>query len=123
MSLKTTLDIRKDYLLIRASGVFLSGDEVEQYAHFLLGSVETEDVNRVLLNEQQLIDKTDPLDASYIGNSEKMVKLTMRGVRIACLFNPKYADQARAYETALQNRSISYRNFISEDEALDWLLS
>lgn len=123
MALQLELAHQEDILVVRATGIFASADEAAEYGAFILRSVRETKVLRVLLDEHELVDKTTALEASVVGETEPFLDMVGMGVRMACLYNPDFARQARAYETALQNRSVSYRAFDSREQAVTWLRS
>jgi hypothetical protein len=75
----------------------------------------------MLLDEKRLTKHLDILDAYRLAEADITAKAATHGVRIACMPNPDDMEYARNLETILHNRSVSYRVFSDQDEAVAWL--
>jgi hypothetical protein len=109
------------YLKIIVSGAMESFDDLAGFAELLRRLSDEYGLHRALLDQRRLHMRLDTLDVYRLAESEVSAEAAVRGVRIACLPNSEDSGFARNMETIMHNRSISYRVFADEDEAVAWL--
>ncbi|WP_394699740.1 hypothetical protein [uncultured Pseudodesulfovibrio sp.] len=77
---------------------------------------------RRFLFDERMVDKT--IDAHDLAMcSDCKADEPQRWMRVAIVYTPENLSKLRWMETILRNRSLSYRQFSSFDEAEKWLLS
>lgn len=76
---------------------------------------------RVLLYDRDLDVRVDALDIATAAALHEEQGVSRLGMRLACVCAPGCRPVCSVIETMLRNRSISYRLFAEEDEAVAWL--
>lgn len=101
-------------------------DTVEEYLDKLkIGTLRLKQLRprRVLVDDTELTVNLDVLDVSLGAADLEKDEFSSLGIRAAALYRPEHKGIYRVIETAYRNRSINYRLFESEEEALAWLRS
>ena len=111
------------YLLVRNSGVIDSFDVMSERVEKSVARLKEGDFSRLLIDDRELLLRLEPFDISRIGQEHEERAFHLEGVRIACLYHPTCREQYGMLETVHRNRSINFRLFESEEEALRWLTS
>lgn len=96
-------------------GDFLDKMETENKKFLTTGT------RRVLFDDRDLEITLDILDCIVFAERVLDEGLQTKGFRYACIPSDTGWDYYRAFETVLQNRSINYRLFKNERDAIDWL--
>jgi len=76
---------------------------------------------RVLLYDRDLDVRVDALDIATAAALHEEQGVSRLGMRLACVCAPDCRPVCSIIETMLRNRSISYRLFAEEDDAVAWL--
>lgn len=121
MSYIACIQDQPDYIRVTLSGSFDSQEELFDFAALLVRMGEEYSKTRALVDRRRLNDKTDLMDVYRLSESDLTVRSAMKGVRIACLAADHNLEHLRSFETVMPNRSLIYRVFTDEDEAVDWL--
>lgn len=121
MPFKTDSEYRGWYLHVTTTGTFLTVEEVEDYVNSLRTQALRHDTKKVLIDERGLMDHQDTHDAYEISESEAAAMAALAGMRLSCICHPDNYELNKMYETLLLNRSLIFKVFLREDEALAWL--
>ncbi|MDD3313405.1 hypothetical protein [Pseudodesulfovibrio sp.] len=78
---------------------------------------------RILVDNREFILELSPLDVVEFASYFEERDIAFLGLRLAVLSSPSRPQTTRLVETALTNRSASYRRFTSTEEAQAWLES
>lgn len=113
---------QKGYLLVELDGAVDSISEIIEYTVTFVAEAERLDLHKVLVDERNAFFTLDFMDLVKLAEHASERDFHLKGFRIASLPHPDMLDKHKAFETAVRNRSIEYRVFTSEDDALDWLL-
>lgn len=123
MTYSLTYEDKGRVLLVKVSGRY---ENVEEF----IGKMKRENeafkargVTRILFDDRDLETDMDTLDAVTFADAVLQDGHHTHGFRYACLPPESGRHFYEALETVCQNRSINYRLFNSENDALDWLLS
>ncbi|QJB55658.1 hypothetical protein [Pseudodesulfovibrio sp. zrk46] len=123
MPFTCNVKIMESYLAVAATGTLASVQEVEEYVAFVRERAKANKITRVLLDERNLMDQQDTLDAYDFSESDSARMTAQEGIRLASVCHPDNYEINKTYETLLLNRSLVFRVFLEEKEALEWLLS
>lgn len=123
MPFTSVFDLQNDYLKVTTSGSLASVQELEQYAQGIRQEALLHDAKRVHLDERKLLDEQDTLEAYEFSESDTTALTALDGIRISCVCHPDNYELNKTYETLYLNRSLMFRVFLTEEEALEWLLS
>lgn len=78
---------------------------------------------RVLVDDRKLAMSLDAHDVNQLADRLDAGEFQKMGIRLGCLCRPEDRHIYKMIETAYRNRSINFRLFESEQEALSWLAS
>ncbi len=109
------------HIQMTSVGTLASIKEVEGYIHFLRKEAQKHRTQKVLLDERNLMDEQDTCDAYKVCESESTAKAALAGIRLSCVCHPNNFELNKTYETLLLNRSLIFKVFLNEGEALLWL--
>lgn len=121
MPFKSKVEQVDDYVRITSTGSLASVAEVEDYVALIRNEALAHNVKKALLDERSLMDQQDTLDAYQVSESETASMAALSGIRLSCICHPRNYELNKTYETLLLNRSLIFRAFLTEKEALIWL--
>jgi hypothetical protein len=78
-------------------------------------------VTRFLMDERGLELRLESHDIIEVANRLDERNIQSLGGRSACLCSPHFLERYKACETVYRNRSLSYRVFLREEDAVAWL--
>ena len=118
-----TLEIqeKEGYFLMTASGTLESVDDLAGISRSMQEKADQCHCRRFLIDETTVNKTIDPHDISVFAESK--VDNPYTRLRVAAVFSPEEVSRLRWIETFLQNRSLTYRQFSSIEEARQWLMS
>lgn len=122
MPLTTTVTTTDRYLLVEAQGTAKTADDLTEYALFLLKEARKTGLTRILLDETRATITPDTFDIVLLADRLDEMRVANLGIRAAAVCAPASCEVERSIETALRNRSISYRVFYDKAAAEAWLL-
>lgn len=110
-----------DYLLLTASGVVETPEDLMAAGRMIMKEVIRQKCLRLIIDNRSAVIDIETQD--LIAYTESMLKKARVGVKVAVVHSLENLSKLFWIETILQNRSISYRQFSAIDEAKQWLLS
>jgi hypothetical protein len=113
---------KDEYLLCITDGEVSDAETFIQWALKLVARARKERRTRVLVDNRTFCLELSPLDVITFANFLEDKGAAKLGLRLAVLPNPRNPDTSRMVETALVNRSASYKSFRSQKEAQEWLI-
>ncbi|WP_316897556.1 hypothetical protein [Pseudodesulfovibrio indicus] len=122
MAFKMSTEIRDGYILCVTTGEIRTADDILEKVEVLRRVGKREGFFRFLMEERRLRLLIDAHEISIAANLLEREGIQTIGGRMATLYNPDYPDAFRLQETMYMNRSLSYRLFREEAEALVWLM-
>lgn len=120
MPYEYSLTYRTKYLFFDESGSADNLDDARLFAIKAMQEAEHHNCSRLLFDERKLEMNLTSHDV-YILAEEFSLIVPPAGLRVAALHSAHNKEVGRTFETMLQNRSVNYRSFESEDEAIAWL--
>ncbi|MFH1914359.1 MAG: hypothetical protein ABIK45_08820 [Pseudomonadota bacterium] len=93
-----------------------------EYALSIIDQAGKTGQNRILLEETGVTITLDTLDIVLLADRLDEMRVANQGIRAAAVCAPHNCEVERSIETALCNRSISYRVFYDRAAAEAWLL-
>lgn len=123
MPFKSEFAMTNDFLRVKTTGTLASVQEVEQYVDAIRTEALKQQTKKVLLDERELWDKQDTHDAYRFSESDVVTLTALAGIRISGISHPDNYELNKTYETLLMNRSLIFKVFLYEDDALEWLLN
>jgi len=63
------------------------------------------------------------MEAYQFSETNTVTSTALAGIRISCICHPDNYALNKTYETLLLNRSLMFKVFLNEDEAIEWLMS
>lgn len=122
MPYKYTLINHTDYLLFDESGAAENIDDARQFALAAMREAKNNDCLRLLFDERELDMNLTSHDV-YVLAEEFSLIVPPAGLRIAAIHSVKNKEVGSTFETMLQNRSVNYRSFELEEDAIEWLMT
>lgn len=121
MTYRLELRKEKDVVYVRASGI-RSRETVSSIAHEILDACDKHQVDRVLVNVQELTGRLSIFD-SFMLVAEEFPKLKRRQIlkKAALVDNRERRERFRFFELLAHNRGYNLRIFDDADEALEWI--
>ena len=119
MSIAYQISVQGNHLLVTASGVDDSFEEVQRYGAAVLEAALANNCLRVICDERDLIYKTDTLDLYALAKSLAECVPTMARVALVCK-----ADQfkdAAFWQVVATNRGLTVRAFKDMEAAHAWI--
>lgn len=113
----------KEYLLCISDGDIPNVETYIQWAMEVIGKAKERRHNRILMDNRTLRLRLTQLDVVTFADYLEKMEAHKMGFRLAVLSNRANLDVSRMVETALVNRSGSYKSFQEKTEALAWLLT
>jgi hypothetical protein len=99
-----------------------TAEDLSLFSHKFEEAVQKFNKHRILLDKTKFLNHFDYHDAVVFADSPISDFMVNKRLRIAALIRPSNLEVERAYETLMRNRSVNYKPFISQEEAMDWLL-
>lgn len=121
MPFESVAEQKGEYIHLRTTGTLASVDEVDQYVHIIRKEALKRDLRKILIDERGLQELQDTQEAHECSEADCTTLVALAGIRVACLCHPDGYELNQAYETFLRNRSVSFKVFLKESEAVAWL--
>lgn len=122
MAIKLTMTSKDGYLLAKGVGKVSTVKETLEYNIQMVEEAERTGLTRMLVDERDIEFNLDFHDVLKVVDYWDKKMLPLQGFRVASLPSPIVLNPQEGYETAANNRSMLYRVFTDEGEALSWLL-
>ncbi|HKI80829.1 MAG TPA: hypothetical protein VKA04_04220 [Pseudodesulfovibrio sp.] len=122
MSFDLSFEIRDGYIVGVVTGVIDTPEQLLRKIRTMLHKALDSNMNRFLMDERGLELHLEAHDIIQVANRLEYRNVQFLGGRSACLCNPGFVEQYRACETAYHNRSLSYKVFEREADAVAWLM-
>jgi len=118
-----TFTDKQSYLLCVTGGEVKDVTALIGYSETIIVETQKRDRSRLLIDDRALTVDLLPLEVAIFGDHLQNVDFTMLGLRIAVVYSPINTAISRFFETALTNRSVSFRTFKYLKAAEEWLIS
>lgn len=119
MSIQYVLKSEDDLLTVKTAGFDESLEEVEQYGLAILEACKQGNYSRVLCDETELEYRLSTLDTYQ--SAVFLASQAPRLIKAAIVYNEKFVQDARFWETVATNRGLTVRVFKDAESARDWL--
>ncbi|WFS61083.1 hypothetical protein LF599_10375 [Pseudodesulfovibrio thermohalotolerans] len=113
--------IKDSYLLCITDGEVSDVETFIEWGLKLVDKTRHCQRTRVLVDNRTFRLTLSPLDIITFANFMEDQGVAKLGLRLAVLSNPYNPESSRLVETALVNRSASYKGFQSQRGAQEWL--
>jgi hypothetical protein len=110
------------YLLCITDGEVSDAETFIEWGVKLVAKAREARRTRVLVDNRTFHLNLSSLDIITFANFLEEKGAAKLGLRLAVLSNPHNPENSRMVETALVNRSASYKSFRNQEEAKEWLL-
>lgn len=120
--MQITIERKERHFIARLSGRTTDKDLLE-YADIVMDAARRFDMNRVLLDERDIIHESDMLGGYMASEHPAVTEAAARGLRVALIGTPANRIPNKAFETLMRNRSVNCRLFEDFEEAEAWLLA
>jgi hypothetical protein len=111
-----------EYLLCITDGEVSDAETFIEWGLKLLSRARKARRTKVLVDNRTFRLNLSSLDIITFANFMEDNGAAKLGLRLAVLSNPHNPENSRMVETALVNRSASYKSFSNQREAKEWLL-
>jgi len=111
-----------EYLLCITDGEVSDAETFIEWGLKLVSRAREARRTRVLVDNRTFSLNLSSLDIITFANFLEDKGASKLGLRMAVLSNPHNPENSRMVETALVNRSASYKSFRNQVEAKEWLL-
>ena len=111
-----------EYLLCITDGEVSDAESFIEWALSLVAKAREARRTKVLVDNRTFRLNLSSLDIITFANYLEEKGAAKLGLRLAVLSNPHNPENSRMVETALVNRSASYKSFGNQVEAKEWLL-
>jgi hypothetical protein len=111
-----------EYLLCITDGEVSDAETFIEWGLKLVSKAREAHRTKVLVDNRTFSLKLSSLDIITFANFMEEKGAAKLGLRMAVLSNPHNPENSRMVETALVNRSASYKSFRNQAEAKEWLL-
>ncbi|MGE4423586.1 MAG: hypothetical protein AB7D39_14925 [Pseudodesulfovibrio sp.] len=122
MSFDLLFETRDGYIVGIVTGVISTPEELLRKIRTMVHKALDSNITRFLMDERGLELHLEAHDIIEVANLLEAKNIQSLGGRSACLCNPDFIEQYRACETVYHNRSLSYRVFEREEDAVAWLM-
>lgn len=119
MAIDYILTSEDDLLIVNASGFDENLEEVLQYGMAIVNACMAGNYSRVLCNELNLEYRLSTLDTYK--SAEFLARQAPKLGKVAIVFNEKFMNDARFWETVAVNRGLMVCTFKDIDSARKWL--
>jgi len=117
----STID-KEDYLFFNVDGEANALDDIIAHAESVISQARKFKHTRLLMDETALVMNVDAHDIILFAKWFAETKVAGTGFRAAVVCSQCNRSLIRSSETALQNRSISYKMFKNVESAKEWLM-
>ena len=114
---------RKDYLLCITDGKIDSLDALFNWAKSIIDKTRETGHRKLLFDNRTCRLELTSLDVVTFATQLEVIDIMKSGYRLAAIPSPHNPDVSRMVETALINRSVSYKMFASQEAAKEWLFN
>lgn len=122
MPFKSTYTIEDGYLRVTLVGSLATASEVIMMGDAIRRKCRDNGLRRALVDEMALAGTHDCITVHEVSESKEAELFAMAGIRVAVVGTADRLHEYHLYETFLNNRSLVYKAFLDEEEALQWLL-
>lgn len=122
MSYTQVFTDKREYLLCITDGRVENAESFIEWGVGVMAKAREMGHTKVLFDNRTFELRLTPLDVITFATHLEDIGAARLGFRVAVISNPVNPETSRLVETAMVNRSGSYRNFHSQQEAKDWLL-
>jgi len=112
---------KPDHLLCVSDGIIGDADDFIAWATTFIQKAMESKQKRLLIDNRTLFLDVSSLDVITFAKHLEKIEAAKLGFRIAVLSSPKNVGTSRLVETALVNRSATYKTFQNQEEAKEWL--
>lgn len=119
MSIRYVLKPEGDLLTVTTSGADESLEEVQQYGMAILRACQEGNYLRVLCDETELEYRLNTMDT--FESAAFLASQAPKLAKAAIVYNSKYVEDARFWETVAVNRGLTVRVFKDVESARSWL--
>ena len=109
------------YLLCITDGTVASVESFIEWAVAVIGKARETNHTKILIDNRTFELRLSSMDVVTFASYLEEMNAASLGLRLAVTSSPKNPEISRMVETALTNRSASYRSFRNQKEAMDWL--
>lgn len=122
MAFDLLFETRDGYIVGIVTGVISTPEDLLRKIGTMVHKGLDSNVTRFLMDERGLELRLEAHDIVEVANRLEERNIQSLGGRSACLCNPDFVELYRACETIYHNRSLSYRVFGGEADAVAWLM-
>lgn len=122
MSFDLLFEIRDGYIVGVVTGVIDTPEMLLRKVRTMVHKGLDSNLTRFLMDERGLEMNLEQHDIIQVANQLEKRNIQALGGRSACLCKPESTELYRACETVYHNRSLSYRVFEREEDAVAWLM-
>jgi len=122
MSYSQIFTSKEEYLLCITDGEVSDSVTFIEWGVKLVSRAREARRTKVLVDNRTFRLRLSSLDIITFANFMEEKGAAKLGLRLAVLSNPHNPENSRMVETALVNRSASYKSFSNQVEAKEWLL-
>jgi hypothetical protein len=119
MAISYRFAVEGNLLIVNASGVDESLEEVQQYGMAVIGKAIEEDCRHVLCIETDLEYRLGTMD--LFKSAEFIAANAPHVARVVIVCNDQFTDDLSFWETVAANRGLLIRAFQNQADALQWL--
>ena len=94
-----------------------------EYANHINDTAHKLNCSKVLIQGSDLTMQLDFYDTCIFAEKMDQISLALKGLRLATVSSAKNAKARSFIQTALSNRSVSYKVFTNVEDAIDYLLA
>ncbi|WP_316900239.1 hypothetical protein [Pseudodesulfovibrio indicus] len=110
------------YLLCITDGEVSDSESFIRWGMALVTKAQENRASKVLVDNRTFKLRLTPLDVITFADHMEKIGGNRLGLRLAVVSCVHNLDVSRLVETALVNRSASYKSFLNQKEAQEWLL-
>lgn len=114
--------VKDDYLLCITDGEVSDSESFIRWGVALVVKTQEIGSTRVLVDNRTFLLNLTPLDVITFADHMEQLGGNRLGLRLAVVSCVQNLDVSRLVETALINRSATYKSFLNQKEAQQWLL-
>jgi hypothetical protein len=93
------------------------------YANHINETAHSLSCSKILIQGSDLTMQLDAYDTVIFAEKMDQISLALKGLRLATVSSSKNAEARSFVETALLNRSVSYKVFTKVEDAITYLLT
>ncbi|AMK11636.1 MAG: hypothetical protein AB7E51_03030 [Pseudodesulfovibrio sp.] len=122
MTYSQIFTVKDGYLLCITDGEVLDSESFIRWGLALVAKAQETRASKVLVDNRTFKLRLTPLDVITFADHMEKIGGNRLGLRLAVISCVQNLDVSRLVETALVNRSASYKSFLNQKEAQEWLL-